>query len=102
MKRIGDVAFALCDGRAVDVGDGVKLKLRPAAGYRVMDNLCELAAGCGLDPAAHSHEELMFLCASGRARECLRAYLNREELREHLGAAAVAALQHVARSRGGR
>jgi hypothetical protein len=95
MKRIGDVAFALCDGRAVDMGAGVKLKLRPPAGYRAAENLALLASRLGVEGPELSREELMFLGASGRAREGLLAYLNGGELREHLRAAAIAGLRHL-------
>jgi hypothetical protein len=84
MKRVGDVAFALCNGRAVDVGSGVRLKLRPTAGYGVMPNLRQLARRRGIEPSSYRREELMFLCTSGGARQGLRAYLNRDEIRDLL------------------
>jgi hypothetical protein len=98
MKRIGDLAFRVCDGRSVAIGGGVSLKLRPPGGYGVAERLERLARAQGMEGTASlSREEALFLVANGRAREGLRAYLNQHELRRTLVAAAAAALGFLTR-----
>jgi len=80
-KRIGDLAFALADGLPLTVpGSAVRLKRRPADGYRHRQRIDDAVAERGGDAAGRSLEEALFLLAGLAPRHGFTAYLNAQAL----------------------
>ena len=77
LKRIGKLAFDVCDGRQISIPDSsLLMKVMPPGGFRARANLVNRLHAAGHDVVdGMSKEQMLFLLAYGRARKGLLAYL---------------------------
>lgn len=76
LKRIGDLCFEVADGEQLKIPEScVRMKIRPARGYRTGENLASKLEESGLRSQALSKEEMLFLLCYGEARKGIRPYL---------------------------
>jgi len=77
LKRIGDKAFSLTDGKAISIPDSyVKIKIRPETGFRDRGNLdAELATKGITRKESLTKEEALFLCVDEKPKSGFSAYL---------------------------
>ncbi len=76
LKKIGELAFDVCDGEPVSVPGGhVVLKIRPPEGFGALENIAGRLGAAGSDTSGMSKEAMLFLLACGRPQEGLTAYL---------------------------
>ena len=76
MKRIGDAAFEMLDGKVTSIeGSPIRIKQKPEGGYRDLDELKIRLWGRGVDTEGFSKEELLFIYCYGEPRSGLLPYL---------------------------
>lgn len=76
LKRIGEKAFEIADGKVFSISDSyIKIKIRPHNGFRADENVREEVERKGLKTGNRSKEELLFLSVYGRRRKGLMAYV---------------------------
>ena len=80
LKRIGDKAFALAEGKLISIDNSfVKIKIRPETGFKVMTNLAEALQVKRVKdsmPLGLNEEEQLFLLVEGLPRKGFMAYVN--------------------------
>jgi hypothetical protein len=64
-NRVGDLAFDTLNGDAIDLGNGVLMKLRPREGWGA-DRLDEQLRSLGIDPAQLSRHEKLLSLSDGK------------------------------------
>ena len=75
MKKIGEIAFDICEGEAIPVpGTCLIIKIRPEGGFRVRENIDKRLLSAELKVSGLKKEEMLFLLAYGRRRYGLQAY----------------------------
>jgi len=86
LKRIGELAFKLADGKYFDIPDSyIKLKIRPENGYKQIENIkAELAKQNITLKKSYSKEELLFLLSYGQPKKGLIAYINLDAYNKEL------------------
>lgn len=94
LKKIGQAAFAVADGRAYPIANSyIKVKIRPQKGFRACENIRAKVQKKGLKVTGYSKEQLLFLSVYGQAAHGLMAYVNfgayNEELLKGLSAGAL-------------
>jgi hypothetical protein len=78
LKRVGKLAFALAEGAAYPVPDSdVIVKIRPAGGFRVLQNLATGLRERGVAVDGLGQEQLLFLAIEGQARKGFTAYIDK-------------------------
>ncbi len=76
LKKIGKLAFDVCEGEPIEVrGSSLLVKIKPAGGFRAAENIESRLGRAAHDPKAMSKEEMLFLLAFGKARAGLMAYV---------------------------
>lgn len=76
MKKVGKIAFEVCDGEPIAIPESyLLLKLRPSGGFRARENIKEKLRSSGLNVSGLKKEEMLFLLAYGKRRHGLKAYL---------------------------
>lgn len=76
IKKIGDAAFEMADGEEIRIPKSpVRIKLRPKAGYRDIDNLRMVLLSRGLDVEGFSKEELLFFYCYGKPKSGILPYV---------------------------
>jgi hypothetical protein len=97
MKEIGDTAFEMLDGEEIRIKGGpIRIKIRPAAGYRDLENLKTRLQQKGFGVEGFSKEELLFIYCYGKAQSGLSPYVKldayKNEILSGIYAAATKAL----------
>ena len=85
LKRIGRLAFDVCEGDPVPVpGSPLRLKVRPPGGFRAMENIARRLRGLGHDAEGLGKEESLFLLLGGKPQSGLMAYFLPGAFRDEL------------------
>jgi len=75
LKRIGELAFDVCEGEPIAVpNSNLILKIKPAGGFRAIENIERRLREAGFDAAGMSKEEMLFLLAFGKPEDGITAY----------------------------
>ena len=75
LKRIGDIAFEVCEGNLIAIPDSnLTFKIKPPGGFRAVENIVCRLREAGLYTAGLSKEEMLFLLAFGKPDQGLKAY----------------------------
>jgi hypothetical protein len=75
LKKIGKLAFDVCEGETVSIpGGSLLMKVRPPGGFRAIENTVSRLRAAGYDAEGMGKEEMLFLLACGRPRSGLKAY----------------------------
>lgn len=77
LKRIGEEAFRIADGKAYTIADSyVKVKIKPKPGFKAYENIRDKVQKKGFRTKGYSKEELLFLSVYGQPKQGLMAYVN--------------------------
>jgi len=77
LKAIGHKAFSVAAGECIAVRNGfVKVKLRPAGGFKCLENIEAELLDKGRSSKGLNKEQSLFLCVEGKTRKGFGAYLN--------------------------
>ncbi|SLM28564.1 conserved hypothetical protein [Desulfamplus magnetovallimortis] len=77
LKNVGKKAFEVGDGDIFNVPESfLKIKLRPAKGFKVMENLCRELEMTPEKASRFSKEQLLFISLGHRPRKGFTAYAN--------------------------
>jgi hypothetical protein len=88
LKRFGDAVFEAAEGDTIEIPDSfIKLKIRPAKGFRNRENLAERLVEAGLEPGDLCREEMLFLLFEKRPRKGIRPYVKLGAYNSDLAAA---------------
>ena len=76
LKKIGDTAFEMLDGEEINIEESpIRMKTRPARGYRDLEKLKNRVREKGFAVEGFSKEELLFICCYGRPQGGISPYV---------------------------
>jgi len=76
LKKIGALAFDLCEGEPIPVPDSqLTMKVRGSGGFCAAENLASRLKAAGYNPTVMKQEEMLFLLAYGELQYGVEAYI---------------------------